>query len=202
MANDPFEALRNETITLVKQTGDQIENIRATMGTGNKTITFASEDLQVDDGDTILRHLPGDRIEEYRVIDSGFSPEFHGIPAHYECEVEKTTALRPSSNQDSVVYNVTISGTNSRFNLHSYDLSTNLVDVDPDRLFKELRGAVARDVEDEIKQQEILRQVSELKKTRGTPQFVEVYQQFISSTADHMTIIAPFIPALTQMLSG
>jgi hypothetical protein len=50
---------------------------------------------------------------------------------------------------------------------------SNLVDVEPDQLFKELRTVVARDVEDDDRRDEILRQVSELKKAQGTPRFLE-----------------------------
>lgn len=198
--NDPFEQLRRDKLTLVKKTGDNIEGIKAEVD--KNTISFAAFDRVVDDGDTLIRHLPDGRTEEYLVLDSGYVAEFHGLPASYKCRVEKKTAIKPSSHQHSAIYNVNFSGANSRFNLHSFDLSSNLVDVEPNQLFKELRTVVARDVEDDDRRDEILRQVSELKKAQGTPQFLEAYQGFIASVADHMTIVGPFIPALTQLFGN
>jgi len=37
---------------------------------------------------------------------------------------------------------------------------------------------------------------------KGTSGFTQKYQNFIASAANHMTVLAPFIPALTQMLAG
>lgn len=198
--DDPFEELRRDKVTLVKKTGDSTEGIKAKVD--KNTIGFAAFDRVVDDGDTLIRHLPDGRTEEYLVLDSGYIAEFHSLPASYKCRVEKKTAIKPSSYQHSAIYNVTFSGANSRFNLHSFDLSSNLVDVEPDQLFKELRTVVACDIEDDNKRDEILGQVSELKKAQGTPQFLEAYQGFIASVADHMTLVGPFIPALTQLFGN
>ena len=198
--NDPFEKLRRDEVTLVKKTGENIKEIKAKVE--KSRITFAASERVVDDGDTLIRHLPDGRTEEYLILDSGYVAEFHGIPAKYECRVEKKTALKSSSQRADIVYNVNFSGANSRFNLHSYDLSSNLVDVEPEQLFKELRSVIARDIEDDGKRDEVLKQVDTLKKTYGTPQFLETYQSFVSSVADHMTIIGPFIPALSQLLGS
>lgn len=200
MFDDPFEELRRDVVALVKQDGQKVDGIKAKVE--RNKITFAAFDRVVDDGDTLIRHLPDGRTEQYLVLDSGYKPEFHGIPAKYECGVEKKTALKPSSQPAGVVYNVTVSGVNSRFNLHSLDLSTNLTDVEPEQLFKELRTVLARDIEDDEKRTELLKQVGELKKANGTPRFLEAYQGFVSSAADHMGLVTPFIPALTQLLSG
>jgi hypothetical protein len=39
-----------------------------------------------------------------------------------------------------------------------------------------------------------------LEKAQGTKLFAERYTDFISAAANHMTIIAPFIPALSELL--
>ncbi len=200
LRDDPFEDLRRNEITLVNQSGEKIEGVKAQVN--KNTISFAAFDRVVQDGDTIVRHLPDGRDEEYLVLDSGYVAEFHSIPASYKSKVEKKTAIKRSPFHAGTVYNVNFSGANSRFNLHSLDLSSNLVDVDPDGLFQELRTAIARDIEDEARSDAMLKQVAEMKKVQGTPKFLEAYQAFISSAADHMTVVVPFIPALTQLLGN
>jgi hypothetical protein len=44
--------------------------------------------------------------------------------------------------------------------------------------------------------------LNELEAAKGSGNFLEKYQGFISAVANHITIVAPFIPALTQMLAG
>jgi len=42
--------------------------------------------------------------------------------------------------------------------------------------------------------------VTELEKAQGTTGFMAQYQEFMALAANHMTILAPFIPALSQIL--
>jgi hypothetical protein len=41
-----------------------------------------------------------------------------------------------------------------------------------------------------------------MEKAHKTPDFVTRYSNFIALAAKHMTIISPFIPALTALLTG
>jgi hypothetical protein len=47
---------------------------------------------------------------------------------------------------------------------------------------------------------DILKRIDALEKAQGTKSFVERYTDFISAAANHMTVIAPFIPALSELL--
>lgn len=48
---------------------------------------------------------------------------------------------------------------------------------------------------------EIKERIRDLENSVGTKSFVEKYNAFIQSAANHMTLFAPFIPALTKLLS-
>lgn len=97
------------------------------------------------------------------------------------------------------VYN--ISGPNARVNINSTDSSVNIVTVEADRLFADLRGTIEREVPSPAKQQELLQYVDELEKTQGSPAFLQRYQGFIAALADHITIFQAFLPALLQLIS-
>ena len=47
----------------------------------------------------------------------------------------------------------------------------------------------------------IIDSIEEMKNNVGKKSFAEKYNSFIQSVANHMTIFAPFIPALTQLLT-
>lgn len=64
-------------------------------------------------------------------------------------------------------------------------------------LFDALRGKAAQIQNGE----EIKEQISDMENSVGTKTFAEKYHAFIQSAANHMTLFAPFIPALTQLLS-
>lgn len=48
--------------------------------------------------------------------------------------------------------------------------------------------------------EEIKERISDMEKCAGKKSFVEKYNAFIQSVANHMTIFAPFIPMLTELL--
>lgn len=107
----------------------------------------------------------------------------------------------PSLIGATVTQNFYIHGHNPRVNMNSTDNSVNVTSVSGDQLFVQLRDAV-RSVADESERAEILSKLDALQQARGSSGFLHAYQGFISSVADYMTIFGPFIPALTQMISG
>ena len=194
---DPFDLLRNEKVTLVKASGERLEGIPALVGDGS--IEMPETSLAIEDGDTLLRRLPSGVVEEYEVLDSGYTAGLLALPANYQARVRKKTAISRQPPRQ-VVFNVHMTGPNARFNLNSEDLSTNVVDVAPDELFEKLKEALTAGVEDLERRRALILQASELAQAVGKPTFQERYKSFVSSAADHMTLLAPFLPALTQLL--
>jgi hypothetical protein len=116
-------------------------------------------------------------------------------------EFENEDAASPSLSGATVTQHFHIHGHNPRVNMNSTDNSVNVTSVSRDEVFVQLREA-ARSVASDIDRDSILERVERLEKAQGSSGFVAAYQNFIASAADHMTIFAPFIPALTAMLSG
>jgi len=69
-----------------------------------------------------------------------------------------------------------------------------------DTLFIRLRAA-ARSIADEVRRAEIISNIDELEKSRGTAGYLRVYEDFIASVADYMGAFGSFVPPLTRMLS-
>ena len=85
--------------------------------------------------------------------------------------------------------------------MNSTDNSVNITSVSGDELFVQLREAV-RSIGDDSERNGILSKLDQLEKAKDSGSFLHAYQSFIATVADHMTVFAPFIPALTQMLTG
>jgi len=101
----------------------------------------------------------------------------------------------------TVTQNFHLHGHNSHINVNSTDSSTNVVSVSNEKTFVRMREA-AQSIQDEPEREKILTRIAELERTKGSANFLSAYQTFISVIADHMTVFGPFIPLLTQMLSG
>ena len=192
----PFEQMQKDEVSLIKTDGTRINNIRSHVSP--KKIYISDGSLPIEEGDKILRILPNGLEEYYVVIDRGyFSGASHNYPAHYQVEVRKET------NEDDVkisstTYNLT--GSNPRVNIHSQDNSVNVL-VNETNVFEELKVAIDNHVSNTDEKTKLLRQVDELKSTKDTTKFTEKYKEFITLASNHMTLIAPFIPALTALLN-
>lgn len=92
----------------------------------------------------------------------------------------------------------TIHGDNSRVNIGSHDYSINV--SDSAKIFSELRSVIETKVADQNTRSELLKKAQHLEQERGTPTFPKRYTEFIDAAANHMTLLGPFVPALTRFL--
>jgi len=161
-------------------------------------IHILKTDIPVEPGDKVIRILPSGVVEEYIVEDPGFYSGMGSIPDSYQMVVRRADPVRHQPIGASVVYNII--GANARFNINSVDNSTNIIDSAPSEMFKALREAIRTRIQDERDRQHLLEKATELENHAGTKGFLASYQRFIALAADHMSVIAPFIPALTQLL--
>jgi hypothetical protein len=102
-----------------------------------------------------------------------------------------------SNTPPSPRHSIHLHGDHSRINVNSTDNSTNI--VSESRVFLEMRETAAA-VPDEADRAHIVAAVGELEKAQGSVGFFPAYQTFIEVAANHMTLFAPFLPALAQML--
>tara|TARA_R110001583_G_C5601209_1_gene404528 strand:+ start:78 stop:650 length:573 start_codon:yes stop_codon:yes gene_type:complete len=68
------------------------------------------------------------------------------------------------------------------------------------QLFKKIESTVNNELSTSAEKEEILSKLKALESSLGKPSCVSSYQKFIGAIANHMTILAPFIPALTQLI--
>lgn len=196
MGSRVFDTFMNDRVTLVKKDGRRFEDSPSSVQPN--LILTQDPKIPIEDGDQFERQLPSGIVESFLVLDAGFSQDFHGIPAHYQSKVQKRTAIRPSTAGPQVVYNLI--GPNTRVNIQSSDSSTNVVNVETSTLFENLRSVIRESIEDAEVGERIVERVDAMQEAAGTRSFADRYKEFIGVAAAHMTLIAPFLPALTQLL--
>jgi hypothetical protein len=125
IAETMFDALETDIVSLLKKaTGEIINNIKASVQ-ANKIFTTGGHVL-IESGDLIYRKMTNGGEETYQVIDPGFHEEFHGMPAGYQIKVKKLGLPEAETEKHNIVYNISFTGNNNRFNKDSLDQSTNI----------------------------------------------------------------------------
>ena len=97
----------------------------------------------------------------------------------------------------SIVYNV--SGPNARVNTGSVDMSTNTVKMGETQFFADLRQKIAT-IPDEAERRRLLEEFELLQTQKGKGGLAATYLKFVEHTANHMTLLGPFLPALSQWI--
>jgi hypothetical protein len=192
-----FEDLFTDVVTIRTRDGKEYPGVQASVQ-GSKVITERT-DIPVRPGDEVARQTPAGIEEVFVVEDPGLQMGFEDLPSTYEMRVRRADAPARSRG-GTVIYNLT--GPNARFNINSVDSSTNVVSQAPRELFEALRLAIRSQIPAGQDQQNLLATAVELEQETGKPTFAQRYAQFMALAANHMEVLAPFIPALTQMLSG
>lgn len=91
-----------------------------------------------------------------------------------------------------------VSGPNARANMGSTDNSTNNIGDTLTQLGK----AIEAGVESAADRQAMLQAVQDMRRATDKGTFVSGYQKLIATAANHMTVLAPFLPALATALAG
>ncbi len=190
-----FKAMLNDIVSLHKSDGRIFENIRANVQP--KKIFVHDASIPIEEGDVILRALPNGLTERYLVIDRGFHQAFHGIEAHYQITVQKESAIKHGA-PTSTVYN--IGGINSRVNINSLDNSINSISINKSEIFTEMCHVAEQSHLESAEKEKLLHCISGMSKASGSSDFPHRYKEFVATAADHLSLLTPFIPVLTQML--
>lgn len=91
-----------------------------------------------------------------------------------------------------------ISGHQNRTVINSVDTSQNTLDIET--VFQSLTSTITEQVADEADRAALLDAVANLRATHGSRDYVGAYQRFVELAANYVTILGPFLPALTQWL--
>lgn len=153
-------------------------------------------DIPIRPGDQVIRQTTAGVEEVFVVDDPGFHGGIGGIPDTYQMHVHRADAV--SSAHSTVAYNVT--GPNTRLNINSIDVSTNVMNQAPAELFQALREAIQATGAGAADQDQLLARVTDLEQAYGKKSFARSYAEFMALAANHMEVLGPFIPALTQLL--
>jgi hypothetical protein len=194
---DVFSQFMTDALCLHKPDGRVFENVKACVS-GNGAIAIEDVSLPIEVGDRFTRNLPSGLTESFMVDDPGYRESFGPIAAHYRVKAHRAGTER--SLLRGATYNVT--GPNARVNINSHDHSTNTVAFEPAPVFADLRKAVVEAVGENGERAKLLAGIEAMENGHRTHAFVDQYKDFITLAANHMTIVAPFLPALSALLSG
>lgn len=119
-----------------------------------------------------------------------------GVSAAFCLELISMESETPES---SSPLTINVSGPNARLNIGSTDNSTNSYSATTASLFQDMRVAVERNVpKEDLKA--LLDGIEGLEQSAGGPTFGARYKEFIQVAANHISVIAPFLPALSALL--
>jgi hypothetical protein len=197
MSREEFEDVMNDRLSFYKADGRKIrQNIKAVVDTAKNRITTFEVDLPVTEGDFFERTLPNKTVERFEVLDPGYRAGLEEIPPSFQASVRRVTDRpRPATPLGSI----TIHGDHARVNLNSVDQSTNISSKTTVDVWANLRATIEREVP-EPEKSHLLRAVGGMKEAAGKPSFKDRYKEFMAQAANHMTILTPFLPMLTNLL--
>ncbi len=137
-----------------------------------------------------------------------------GLESQYPRMVEQTIGLSANliktqidrrrlmaKKQNSPTTNYYVQGENARVNVNSTDHSVNIVMKSREEFFAAIRQRIESGVSDPEKKGKILNALAAMEESHGKPSFAQRYTELIGTAADHLSLLTPFIPALTEMLS-
>ncbi|MBD3322389.1 MAG: hypothetical protein GF350_14910 [Chitinivibrionales bacterium] len=185
-----------DTVRLQKQDGKEFTEIKASVQ--SKVILIDDVSLPIEPHDKIFRKLPSGVEEVYVVDDPGYQAGIASIKPHYQIKAHREGTQQQKAIPKTITYN--ISGSNARVNINSQDYSHNITNASTAEIFKEFKDFLVENISEQEERHTLLAKVEDLEKAVGSESFSDRYKDFIMTAANHMAIIAPFIPALTQFL--
>ncbi len=179
---------------IVSSTGELIATTKAAILP--KNIVVLDTSIAINIGDEVRRRLPSGQDEAFEVTDPTFFQAFHDTKAHYQLKYRRKGTFPHGAGGN---YTFNVSGTNARVNIASRDHSTNV--VVEGNVFGNLETALRGSVTDAEKLNQLLAALEEMRREQRKPGFAVAYQKFVSICADHIGVVAPFLPALTGFIS-
>jgi len=178
----------------------EVKGLKDTEGRSSRQVIFKFPD-QLDIPVGAVLQVKGSR-DYWKVKDTEDIVEDE-LFINFEVRVEKVNVAgeltRPSTGLGNT-YN--LHGTQARVNISSNDNSINISHENTENVFADMRQVIQNQIHNESERTKILSKLDELEKSVGKKEFLTKYQKFIGTTADHISLIAMFIPYLTQLLGS
>lgn len=89
-----LQSLQKDQIFIEKSDGSRTGPYKTTVSQGSATIFDAQ--LDVNEGERLIRPLPNGKDEVYLILSADFSTGLHSIPPHFNLKLQKTTAIQPA----------------------------------------------------------------------------------------------------------
>jgi hypothetical protein len=157
--------------------------------------TWTENALSAMKQDNVLRNGPVQQVHFLPQLEQNVG--LH--PNEVRTRIERARLRKKAEANTSIkVYHV--SGNNNRWLENSEDHSVNVVTQSSDQIFANLRQEIESQIPAGEQRTEILERLSALEQAQNSPSFAARYTQFIAAAANYVTIITPFIPALTEIL--
>ena len=189
-----FRDMMEDKLTLIQDGKIFKENIQ---GSVQENIIYTM-DIKVPfkENDIILRELPNQLQESY-IIDN---PEFFngGNLSHFKIKVHKSNQ-KPDT-KAHIIQTITnnISGGENYININSPG-SYFIKNTD---LFNQINAKIKSEIHNTNDRDLLLNVINKLSKSETKDQYKTNFDELLQKGAIYMTIIAPFIPQLSSLLSG
>ena len=190
--------LYKDIVTVIDQGGTTRGQIRAVVDTNSIITRDAS--LPIEVGDRIERDLPHGRKETLSVAHVQFYRGSPGIPDFYEVTTMNPDSLHDRPSEPGVSVYVADSP-HTRVNLNSIDNSNNVISTQAHEVFQRTRDLLEAGVEDNGERAVLLQSVDEMEAAHQTHDFVAKYKNFMGLVANHVTVLAPVLPALASLIA-
>jgi hypothetical protein len=180
----------NSQVDLVKKDGTIVNNIPASVQSNRIFIEDTS--VAIEDGDMLINPLPNGVVDRFEVVDHGFKPAFSGFPAHYQVHVKKSGKLEK---QNTVInhYNM---GANSRVNHHSIDQSTNVLNMQQNKIFDQMKSLADENLEKIIADQ-VKTKIDELQSAKEKKGFLQTSKEILGLAGDSLEFVTKLLPLVT-----
>ena len=192
-----FRSLMQDIITVVRNDGSRHENIHASVQ--KDKILTQSVTVDIDVGDRIERERPSGRKEVLLVTDVHFQKGFGGIESFYEIKYKREGTEQQQSQPTTVNVHVSDSP-QAHVNLGSTDQSINVSGHQSNVVFEEIRELLKKHVSDTVEFKRLLEGVEAMERGQEKGNFTAAYKDFMAMAANYMTVLAPVLPKLLDLL--
>lgn len=195
---DFLENFPTEEIEILDNLGNQVTKVKGLFRKEGLTITNVS--IPIVEGEYVLRKLPNEINEKYIIINSKYNKGHGKICDFYKLKLQKEGLKEGLLVKEKYEKNVI---TNNFYNCEKVNIDSidNTINVKLNNNEKEILKKIEQIIDNIQNNKENRKLFEEMCNSIGKKSFVEKYQSFISSMADHITILSPFIPFLTSLIN-
>jgi hypothetical protein len=146
------------------------------------------------------------KIDRKNIALIQFDRRYESVESKYNNEIRiycvalNTKAADKETNQMAANITYNLHGNNPRININSQDYSINI--ANSKIVFDEIRKTIESEIQDENLKRDLQNKVAEMEQSVGKNTFLPKYSEFVALAANHVTVFAPLLPALTQFLTG